>query len=143
MEEDTQTKKIIMYGTPVCPMVPPVKGIFRRAEVDYEYVDISGNSEGKEIVRGINNGYESVPTIVFPDGSTLTEPSSREVENKLRKMGYEVETPKPWDAFRENPFYTLLGLGGLLFGIFDDNIVFIAMGLGLLAFTLMMTYARR
>ena len=143
MEKTNEDKKIIMYGTPYCPMVPPVKGIFRRAKVDYDYVDITGDPQGKEIVRSINNGYESVPTIVFPDGSTQTEPSSRDVEQKLRQLGYETEKPKLWEAFRENPFYTLLGLGGILFGIVDDNIVFIMLGIGMLAFTLMMTYARR
>lgn len=143
MEDITQNKKIIMYGTSYCPMVAPVKGIFRRANADYDYIDITGDSEGKEIVRSINNGYESVPTIVFPDGSTLTEPSSRDVEKKLSALGYETEKPKPWDAFRENPFYTLLGIGGLLFGLFDDNVVFIMIGVGMLAFTLLMTYARK
>ena len=143
MNETTQDKKIIMYGTPYCPMVAPVKGIFRRANVEYDYIDIAGDPEGKEIVRGINNGYESVPTIVFPDGSTLTEPSSQEVEKKLHTMGYETSRLKPWDALRENPFYTLLGLGGIAYGIFDENIVFIMMGLGMLAFTFMMSYARR
>ena len=36
------------------------------------------------------NGYESVPTLVFPDGSTLTEPTNGGLQAKLGEMGYTV-----------------------------------------------------
>ena len=41
-------------------------------------------------VRAINNGNESVPTLVFPDGSTLTEPTVGELQSKLESLGYKV-----------------------------------------------------
>ena len=141
--DEAEKPKIIMYGTKTCPMVPPVKGIFRRANVEYQYIDIGSDQDGKEFVRSVNNGHESVPTIVFPDGSTLTEPSSSEVEEKLQKMGYQTIAPKPWEILRENPFYTLLGIAGILFGIIDGNTVFVGLGIGLIVLAFITNYARR
>jgi len=84
------SEKIIVYGTPVCPMVPPVRGMLSQSHVDYDYIDISKDSPSRERVRQINSGNESVPTIEFPDGTTLTEPSMGELERKLKTLGYEV-----------------------------------------------------
>ena len=85
-----EKQKIIMYGTAICPGVPPMKGLFQQAKVNYDYINISQNTEARARVRQINNGYESVPTLEFPDGSTLTEPSVGEVKRKLEAMGYKV-----------------------------------------------------
>ena len=94
MENTTQEKikndTIIMYGTPTCPMVPPMKQMLARVDVQYEYVNLVGDLMARERVREINNGYESVPTFEFPDGSTLTEPSAGEMKRKLEHMGYDV-----------------------------------------------------
>lgn len=90
MQETVESNKIIMYGTPVCPMVPPMKAMLKQSKVDYDYINISQNLSAREHVREINNGNESVPTFVFPDGSTLTEPSAGEMSQKLKELGYDV-----------------------------------------------------
>jgi mycoredoxin len=82
--------KIILYAHPACPGVFPVKSMLNQAEADYEYINIYEDPFAREHVRDINNGYESVPTLVFPDGSTLTEPDERELRRKLQAMGYKV-----------------------------------------------------
>ena len=56
------------------------------ANIEYEYVNIYADEAARQRVRQINRGCESVPTIVFPDGSTLTEPSRHEMQTKLRLM---------------------------------------------------------
>ncbi len=61
------------------------------ADIEYEYVNIYADEAARERVRQINRGYESVPTLVFPDGSTLTEPSRNELQARLRDMGYPIE----------------------------------------------------
>ncbi|GAB4508779.1 MAG: hypothetical protein OHK0046_02260 [Anaerolineae bacterium] len=81
---------IIVYGHSTCPGVPPVLGVLKAAQVNYEYINIRTDQAARARVREINNGYESVPTLVFPDGSTLTEPSPGALQRKLRTMGYEV-----------------------------------------------------
>lgn len=95
VSEATAPPKIILYGHQACPGVGPVKSIFKQSNVHYEYINILQNQEAAERVRAINNGYESVPTLVFPDGSTLTEPSVGELKTKLESMGYNV-SPLVW-----------------------------------------------
>jgi mycoredoxin len=81
---------IRLYGTPVCPGLPPVKAMLHRVGADFEYINIYGDETARQRVREINQGYESVPTLEFADGSTLTEPSAGELRKKLEAMGYHV-----------------------------------------------------
>lgn len=115
------SQKLILYGTPTCPMVPPVRGLLERAKVDFEYINIREDSEGRERVREINNGNESVPTLLFSDGSTLTEPSTRELKGKLKAEGYQAISPSPIQALRENPIISFLALFFLLIGTFNSD----------------------
>jgi mycoredoxin len=48
-------------------------------------VGLEGNAEATEFVMQLNRGYQSVPTIVFPDGSVLVEPSWEELKAKTSK----------------------------------------------------------
>jgi len=89
-------EKIKMYAHNACPQVPGVVGMFKQSRVDYDYINIKQDDAAREWVREVNNGYESVPTLLFPDGSTMTEPSPPELRAKLKAMGYRV------------PLYTLL-----------------------------------
>lgn len=123
-----------MYGTPTCPMVPPVRGMLDRAQAPFDYVNIAEDAEGKGQVMAINDGNASVPTLVFPDGSTLTEPSTAVLRQKLESLGYKVPQPNLWQSLRDNPFYSIMGTAMLLFGAYDGNWVFLALGLGMLAF---------
>jgi mycoredoxin len=81
---------IILYGHRTCPNLGPVRGLLTKSKVRFEYIDIHQDGAAAARVRTINNGHESVPTLVFPDGGTLTEPTVRELESKLRSMGYRV-----------------------------------------------------
>lgn len=82
--------KVILYGHATCPKVPPTRGLLAQSNVEYEYIDIRKDLQAAATVRAINNGYESVPTLVFPDGSTLTEPSVSELKTRLESLGYRV-----------------------------------------------------
>ena len=46
-----QTEKVVMYGTPTCPMVPPVRGMLDRAQVEFDYVNIAEDAAGHSLVR--------------------------------------------------------------------------------------------
>jgi mycoredoxin len=48
-----------------------------------QQISIDGDPEARSQVMTINNGYASVPTLIFPDGTTLTEPSFRQLRTKL------------------------------------------------------------
>ena len=81
---------IIVYGHPACPNLGPVKGLLTQSKVEFEYIDIHQDGAAAARVRAINHGNESVPTLVFPDGSTLTEPTVGELQSKLESLGYKV-----------------------------------------------------
>lgn len=128
------TERIILYGTPTCPMVLPASGILRRAKAPFAYVDISKDDEAREIVRTINNGNESVPTLVFPDKTTLTEPSRTELQAKLLEYGYEDPGGTIMDAWRENWIFTFLGFVFFVFAGASQSWVLAALGVAFLAY---------
>lgn len=84
---DEQTR-ITVYAHPFCGMVAPTLATLKRHGAAYTYVDIRQDHAARERVREINHGYESVPTLVFPDGATLTEPSQAALAACLRERGY-------------------------------------------------------
>jgi mycoredoxin len=51
--------------------------------VAYDYINIEQDEEAAAYVMQINDGRRSVPTILFPDGSILVEPSARELAAKF------------------------------------------------------------
>ncbi|ADJ25822.1 glutaredoxin [Dehalogenimonas lykanthroporepellens BL-DC-9] len=76
-------QEIIMYGTAWCPDCHRAKRVFESKGVAYRWVDIGQSAEAAAEVERLNKGYRSVPTIVFPDGAILVEPSNPELETKL------------------------------------------------------------
>ena len=140
--EAQKRNMIVLYGRPGCPMLAPVRGMLKRAKADYLYMDINQDMPSRLKVREINNGNESVPTLQFPDGSTLTEPTMSRLRAKLEEIGYDVPTTKPWDVLKENLYLSLIGLGMILFGLYDGNPVFIGGGVLLTAIILLLAYMR-
>ena len=77
--------RIIMYSTLYCPDCMRAKAFFEANDIPYDRILIEGNEEATDFVLKINNGFRSVPTIVFPDGSVLVEPSWQELKAKTSK----------------------------------------------------------
>jgi mycoredoxin len=78
-------EQIQVYGTRWCPDCVRVKQIFSRHNITYIWHDIEQDEQACAYVEKVNNGLKSVPTIVFPDGSILVEPSNAALEEKLAK----------------------------------------------------------
>jgi mycoredoxin len=49
-------------------------------------VDIEQDPAAAEYVMSVNGGFQTVPTVVFPDGSALTNPSAAQVKERLKKL---------------------------------------------------------
>ncbi len=77
---------IIMYGTTWCYETRRARDVFDKNHIPYVWIDIDSDPEARKYVESVNRGYRSVPTIVFPDGSLLVEPSNMEL---CRKLGLE------------------------------------------------------
>jgi len=75
--------QIVMYATDYCSDCLRAKKFFEANNVPHLRVGLEGNSEATNFVIQINNGYRSVPTIIFPDGSVLVEPGWEELESKF------------------------------------------------------------
>ena len=74
---------IKMYVTTWCGDCRMAKRWFDAHGIAYESINIEENDRAAEYVKRVNRGYRSVPTIVFPDGSILVEPTPRELASKF------------------------------------------------------------
>jgi mycoredoxin len=72
----TNSAAITMYSTTWCGDCRRAKRVFADFGVSYREVNIEDDQDAAELVQTLNNGLRSVPTIVFPDGSVLVEPSN-------------------------------------------------------------------
>ena len=76
--------QITLYGTTWCSGTWFARRILDEHEVPYRWVDIDQDPEAAAYVQEVNNGYRSVPTIVFPDGTILVEPTGMALRRKLK-----------------------------------------------------------
>jgi mycoredoxin len=104
-------EKLVVYGHPTCPNVGPIKWLLRLTKVPFDYIDIHQDQTAAATVRSLNHGNESVPTLVFPDGSILTEPSLGELKPKLESLGFKVG-PIAW--LIGNFWFVVLAIGVLI-----------------------------
>jgi len=74
---------ITMYSTPWCGYCRRLKTQLSDSGIAYTEVDIEQHPEAAQYVESVNGGNQTVPTVVFPDGSALTNPSLHEVRARL------------------------------------------------------------
>jgi len=75
--------QIVMYTTEVCSDCRRAKAFFEANKISFVQVAIEHDSRATQFVAELNHGYHSVPTIIFPDGTVLVEPSWEELKAKL------------------------------------------------------------
>ncbi len=86
MKKKTATPKpqqIRMYSTTWCGDCRRSKRFFDLHQIPYEEINIEEHPDAAQTVMTLNNGMRSVPTILFPDGSVLVEPSNQALAKKL------------------------------------------------------------
>ena len=81
--EQKKSDQIIVYSTVWCPDCKRAKQFFGEQRVPYVNIDIEQDAEAMAFVERVNGGKRIIPTIVFPDGSMLVEPSNAELAKKL------------------------------------------------------------
>ena len=92
---------IKVYGAPWCPDCKQAKKFLAEHRVPYAWIDIDQDRAGLHVVEELQRGGRTIPTIIFPDGSYLVEPSNDEL---ARKLGLTLEAARP--------FYDLAIVGG-------------------------------
>jgi thioredoxin reductase (NADPH) len=99
MTKDNQ--EILIYSTTWCSDCKRAKKFFGEHRIPYTNIDIEENPAGMAYVEEVNNGKRIIPTIVFPDGSLLIEPSNAEL---AEKMGLRTRAKRS--------FYDVIIIGG-------------------------------
>ena len=77
---------IKVYGTRWCPDCMRAKQLLAREKVAYDWIDIEQDEAAAAYVEKVNGGFKSVPTLLFPDGSTLVEPDNTVLKKKLDSL---------------------------------------------------------
>jgi len=80
------SQEIVIYGTSWCYDTRRARTALDTRKIAYRWVDIEKDPDGMAFVKQVNRGNRSVPTILFPDGSVLVEPSETELVKKLNLL---------------------------------------------------------
>lgn len=72
-----------MYSTPWCGYCHRLRGQLDREGIAYDVVDIERHPDAADIVERANGGNQTVPTLVFADGTAMTNPSLAQVKAQL------------------------------------------------------------
>jgi mycoredoxin len=75
--------QITMYSTPWCGYCQRLKAQMTREGIAYTEIDIEHDPESAAYVESVNGGNQTVPTVVFPDGTAVTNPSIGQVKALL------------------------------------------------------------
>jgi len=103
---DTPSNAILVYSTVWCSDCKRAKKFFGEQRVPYINIDIEHDPAAMAFVEQVNHGKRIIPTIVFPDGSTLVEPSNAQL---AAKMGLQTRAKRQ--------FYDVIVIGGGVAGL--------------------------
>jgi len=78
---------LTMYSTIWCGYCHRLKSQLDREGITYDVVDIERVPDAAFVVEQVNGGNQTVPTLVYPDGSAQTNPSVAQVKEKLASLG--------------------------------------------------------
>lgn len=78
---------ITMYGADWCGDCRRSKRLFEELDVQVNHIDVEVDQSAAAKVVEINGGAQSIPVIVFSDGTHLTEPSDNDLKAKLTALG--------------------------------------------------------
>ncbi len=83
MQNPPDANTIIVYSTVWCSDCKRAKKFFGEQRIPYINIDIENDQKAQAFVEQVNDGKRIIPTIVFPDGDVLVEPSNAQLATKL------------------------------------------------------------
>ena len=78
--------QLIMYTTPWCGYCRNLKKQLARDGIEMAEVDIERDPAAADFVMSVNGGNQTVPTLLFPDGTALVNPSAAQVRARLTEV---------------------------------------------------------
>ncbi len=85
-EGECMTQPLTMYTTPWCGYCRRLKSQLAREGIEITEVDIERDPAAAEYVMTVNGGNQTVPTVLFGDGSSLTNPSVRAIKERIAEL---------------------------------------------------------
>lgn len=79
--------EILFYGSAWCSDCIRSISYLDTRGINYTYIDLETNEQAAGEVVRINKGLQSIPTIIFPNGKILVEPSNTDLELALKENG--------------------------------------------------------
>ena len=76
-------RRLVVYGTAWCSDCKRTKQFLGEQRVPYDWMDVDDDPEALAYIERVQNGMHRVPTLLFPDGSHLVEPSNAALARKL------------------------------------------------------------
>jgi thioredoxin reductase (NADPH) len=92
--------EIVLYGALWCPDCKRAKKFLNEQRISFSWIDIEQQPAAQKIVQDHNNGKQIIPTIFFPDGQVLVEPTNAEL---AKALGLQT--------IAKNSFYDLIVVG--------------------------------
>jgi len=75
--------QLTMYSTQWCGYCQRLKAQLGREGITFTEIDIEHDPESAALVEKVNGGNRTVPTVVYQDGTAVTNPSLGQVKEKL------------------------------------------------------------
>ncbi|HSR82986.1 MAG TPA: mycoredoxin [Streptosporangiaceae bacterium] len=75
-----------MYTTTWCAYCKRLKNQLATEGIEITEVNIEEDPDAADYVMSVNGGFQTVPTVLFPDGSALTNPSITAVKQRLGEL---------------------------------------------------------
>ena len=80
------SQRVTMYCTPWCGFCRRLKSQLAREGIEVAEVDIEQDPAAADYVMSVNGGMQMVPTVLFSDGTALTNPSAAQVRERLAAL---------------------------------------------------------
>ena len=80
------SQRVTMYTTPWCGYCRRLKSQLAREGIEVAEIDIEWDPAAADFVMSVNGGNQTVPTVVFPDGTALTNPSAAQIRERLATL---------------------------------------------------------
>jgi len=80
------SQRVTMYTTPWCGFCRRLKSQLAREGIEVAEVDIEQDPSAADYVMSVNGGMQVVPTVLFSDGTALTNPSAGQVRERLAAL---------------------------------------------------------
>jgi mycoredoxin len=89
---------LTMYTTTWCAFCKRLKSQLAKAGIEIAEVNIEEDPGAAEYVMSVNGGFQTVPTVVFSDGTALTNPSLAAVSQRLAELAGNAEPAESTQA---------------------------------------------